>query len=93
MSLSYKTTEWNNKKVILSEGAIDQQAPIKILVGFHGAESTPENMLVHGNRMQLENTFMLFPEGPVDAGEGRWSWWTDGPKQKESVNDFLKFSS
>ena len=36
---------------------------------------------------------MLFPEGPVDAGEGRWSWWVDGPKQKDSVNDFLKFSS
>ena len=93
MSLSYKTTEWNNKKVILGEGPINPEAPVKILVGFHGAESTPENILVHGNHLQLENTFMLFPEGPVDAGEGRWSWWTDGPKQKESVNNFLNFSS
>ena len=93
MSLTYKTTEWNNKKVILGEGPINPEAPVKILVGFHGAASTPENMLVHGNRLQLENTFMLFPEGPVDAGEGRWSWWTDGPKQKESINSFLNFSS
>ena len=36
---------------------------------------------------------MLFPEGPVDAGEGRWSWWVNGPKQKDSVNSFLNFSS
>ena len=93
MSLTYKTTEWNNKKVILGECPINPEAPVKILVGFHGAESTPENMLVHGNHLQLENTFMLFPEGPVDAGEGRWSWWTDGPKQKESINSFLSFSS
>ena len=54
MSLTYKTTEWNNKKVILGEGPINPEAPVKILVGFHGAESTPENMLVHGNRLQLE---------------------------------------
>ena len=93
MSLRYKTTEWNNKKVILGKGPLNPKVPIKILIGFHGAESTPENMLVHGNRLQLGNTFMLFPEGPVNAGEGRWSWWTDGPQQKESVNDFLKFSS
>ena len=93
MPLNYKTTEWNNKKVILGEGPLDPKAPAKILIGFHGAESTPENMLIHGNRLQLENTFMLFPEGPVDSGEGRWSWWVDGPKQKESVNDFLEFSS
>jgi predicted esterase len=50
-------------------------------------------MLVHGNKLSLDNTFMLFPEGPIDAEEGRWSWWLDGPKQKESVSDFLKFSS
>ena len=93
MALSYKTTEWNHKKVILGEGPMNPETPVKILIGFHGAESTPENMLVHGNRLQLENTFMLFPEGPVDAGEGRWSWWTDGPKQKESINSFLNFSS
>ena len=93
MPLSYKTTEWNNKKVILGESSVISKAPIKVLIGFHGAESTPENMLIHGNRLHLKNTFMLFPEGPVDAGEGRWSWWKDGPKQKESINDFLKYSS
>ena len=93
MSLSYKTTEWNNKKVVLGEDRINPEIPIKILVGFHGAGSTPENILVHGNRLQLENTFMLFPEGSVDAGEGGWSWWTDGPRQKESVDDFLIHSA
>ena len=93
MTLSYTTTEWNNKKVLLGEGPINPQKPITIFIGFHGAGSTPENMLVHGNRLYIENTFMLFPEGPVDAGEGRWSWWVDGPKQKESVSEFLNFSS
>ncbi|HJO00681.1 MAG TPA: phospholipase [Nitrospinaceae bacterium] len=93
MSLSYKTTEWNSKKVILGEGEFNLESPVNILIGFHGAESTPENMLVHGNRLQLNNTLMLFPEGPVDAGESRWSWWNDGPRQKESVGDFLNFSS
>ena len=93
MPLTYKTTEWNKKKVILGEGSINRKAPIKILVGFHGAESTPENMLVHVNQLHIKNTFMLFPEGPVDAGDGRWSWWVDGPKQKESVKTFLDFSS
>ena len=93
MPLNYKTTDWNHKKVIFGEGPLDPKTPVKILIGFHGAESTPENMLIHGNRLQLENTFMLFPEGPGDSGEGCWSWWVDGPKQKESVNDFLEFSS
>ena len=93
MTLSYTTTEWNNKKVLLGEGPINPQKPITIFIGFHGAGSTPENMLVHGNRLYIENTFMLFPEGPVDAGECRWSWWVDGPKQKESVSEFLNFSS
>jgi len=93
MSLAYKTTEWNNKKIILGEGTLNLEMPINILIGFHGAESTPENMLIHGNRLKLDNTLMLFPEGPVDAGEGRWSWWVDGSKQKESVNQFLNFSS
>jgi predicted esterase len=92
MSFKYKTTEWNNKKVILGEGSLNPKEPIKILIGFHGAGSTPENMLIHGNKLSLNNTFMLFPEGPIDAGEGRWSWWADGPKQKESVSDFLIFS-
>ena len=93
MPAKYSTTEWNNKKVILGEDSLDPKIPINILIGFHGAESTPENMLIHGNKLKLKNTFMVFPEGPVDAREGRWSWWADGPKQKDSVNDFLKFSS
>ena len=93
MSFKYKTTEWNNKKVILGEGSLNPREPINVLIGFHGAGSTPENMLVHGNKLSLDNTFMLFPEGPIDAEEGRWSWWLDGPKQKESVSNFLKFSS
>ena len=92
MSFKYQTTEWNNKKVILGEDLLNPKEPINILIGFHGAGSTPENMLIHGNKLSLNNTFMLFPEGPIDAGEGRWSWWLDGPKQKESVSDFLKFS-
>jgi predicted esterase len=92
MSFKYKTTEWNNKKVILGEDLLNPKEPINILIGFHGAGSTPENMLIHGNKLDLDNTFMLFPEGPIDAGEGRWSWWVDGPKQKESVSDFLNFS-
>jgi predicted esterase len=92
MSFKYKTTEWNSKKVILGEGSLNPKEPIKILIGFHGAGSTPENMLIHGNKLVLDNTFMLFPEGPVKAGEGHWSWWADGPKQKESVSDFLNFS-
>ena len=93
MPAKYSTTEWNNKKVILGEDLLDPKIPINILIGFHGAESTPENMLIHGNKLKLKNTFMLFPEGPVDAEEGRWSWWIDGPKQKESVSNFLNFSS
>ena len=92
MSYKYQTTEWNSKKVILGEGSLNAKEPINILIGFHGAGSTPENMLIHGNKLDLDNTFMLFPEGPIDAGEGRWSWWVDGPKQKESVSDFLNFS-
>ena len=92
MSFKYQTTEWNSKKVILGEGSLNAKEPINILIGFHGAGSTPENMLIHGNKLVLDNTFMLFPEGPIDAGEGRWSWWVDGPKQKESVSDFLNFS-
>ena len=92
MSFKYQTTEWNSKKVILGEGSLNAKEPINILIGFHGAGSTPENMLIHGNKLVLDNTFMLFPEGPIDAGEGRWSWWVDGPKQKESVSIFLNFS-
>jgi predicted esterase len=28
----------------------------------------------------------------VDAGEGRWSWWKDGPSQQKSVEAFLVFA-
>ena len=93
MTVNYKGAEWHGKKVILGEGELNPDTPINLLVGFHGAESTPENMLVHGNRLQLANTFMVFPEGPVDVGEGRWSWWPDGPRQSEAINGFLDFSS
>ena len=37
MSLNYKTTEWDNKKVIFGEGPLNLELPINILVGFHGA--------------------------------------------------------
>ena len=39
--------------------------------------------------LKLQNTFMAFPEGPVDAGDGIWSWWEDGPQQKDSVRNFV----
>lgn len=92
MPVNYSNAEWNRKKVIIGETALDPDQPIKLLIGFHGADSTPENMLVHGNRLQLENTVMVFPEGPVDAGEGLWSWWRDGPRQMETVAGFLEFT-
>ena len=85
MTTRYSTTEWNNKKVILGETKIDEKKPVNLLVGFHGAGSTPENILVLGNRLTLQNTLMVFPEGPVNAGDGIWSWWEDGPQQKETV--------
>ena len=80
----------NNKKVILGEP--DKLDPLNLLIGFHGAESTAENMLVQGNRLKLKNTLLIFPEGPIDAGEGRWSWWKDGPGQQKSVEEFLFFT-
>lgn len=92
MAFEFKTTHWQDKKVILGETAFDSSRPVNILVGFHGADSTPENMLVHGNRLNLENTLMIFPEGPVDAGEGLWSWWMDGPKQPQTVKEFILFA-
>ena len=33
MSFKYKTTEWNNKKVILGEGSLSPKQPINILIG------------------------------------------------------------
>ena len=93
MTTRYSTTEWNNKKVILGETKIDEKKPVNLLVGFHGAGSTPENILVLGNRLTLQNTLMVFPEGPVNAGDGIWSWWEDGPQQKETVESFVTYTS
>ncbi|MEK9629519.1 MAG: dienelactone hydrolase family protein [Nitrospinota bacterium] len=90
MTIKYQNAEWNNKKVIIGEP--ENTNSHHLLIGFHGAESTAENMLVHGNRLKLENTLMIFPEGPVDAGEGRWSWWKDGPGQPKSVEEFINFT-
>lgn len=90
MTIKYQNEVWNNKKVILGEP--DQIDALNLLIGFHGAESTAENMLVQGNRLKLKNTLLVFPEGPIDAGEGRWSWWKDGPGQQKSVEGFLSFT-
>ena len=92
MTIQYQNVVWNNKKVILGQPTTDKIEPINLLIGFHGAESTAENMLVQGNRLKLDNTILIFPEGPVDSGEGRWSWWKDGPSQQKSVEDFLVFA-
>jgi len=93
MPMKYTVSQWNGKKVIIGETGMQDTQPVNLLVGFHGAESTPENMLVIGNRLQLSNTLFIFPEGPVDADNARWSWWLDGPKQKESVNAFIEHFS
>ena len=93
MTVKYNNTEWQGKKVILGETEIEEEQPVNLLIGFHGAESTPENMLVSGNKLRLKNTVMVYPEGPVDAGNGLFSWWKDGPRQKESVQEFLTCSS
>ena len=92
MTIKNKNIFWNNKKVIIGEPATEKIEPINLLIGFHGAESTAENMLVQGNRLKLDNTILIFPEGPVDAGEGRWSWWKDGPSQQNSVEAFLIYA-
>jgi predicted esterase len=93
MTVKYTNTEWQGKKVILGETEIEDGKSVNLVIGLHGADSTPENMLVHGNRLQLKNAVMVYPEGPVDAGEGLWSWWKDGPRQKESVTEFLSYTS
>lgn len=92
MSINYTVSNWNGKKVIV--GGMDAQIsqPANLLIGFHGAESTPENMLIHGNKLQVSNTVFVYPEGPASAGNERWSWWLDGPKQKESVTAFIDHS-
>jgi predicted esterase len=89
MTVHYQNSSWHDKKVIIGEAPLTDSNRINLLIGFHGADSMPENMLVHGNRLKPENTWMFFPEGPVDAGEGLWSWWQDGPRQKASVEEFL----
>lgn len=93
MTIKFKNTTWNNKKVIIGEPDGNKDESVNLLIGFHGAESTAENMLVQGNRLKLNNTIFIFPEGPVDAGEGRWSWWKDGPGQLKSVEEFLSFTN
>ena len=93
MTTRYSTTEWNNKKIILGESEVDPEKPVNLLIGFHGASSTPENMLVQGNRLKLQNTLMVFPEGQVNAGDGIWSWWEDGPRQSETVKSFITYTS
>ena len=93
MTSRYSTTEWNKKKVILGETTIDPDKPVNLLIGFHGAGSTPENMLVQGNRLKLQNTILVFPEGRINAREGIWSWWEDGPRQKETVKSFITYTS
>jgi predicted esterase len=93
MTIQYQNILWNNKKVIIGEPATEKKEAVNLLIGFHGAESTAENMLVQGNRLKLDNTILIFPEGPVDTGEGHWSWWKDGPGQPKSVAAFLVFAN
>jgi predicted esterase len=92
MSLNFSNKVWNDKKVILGEQELDTQNPIRVVIGFHGAESTPENMLVHCSKLNIPNCLLVFPEGPIDADNGLWSWWKDGPKQKETVQSFVETS-
>jgi predicted esterase len=93
MTVHYKNAQWNNKKVIIGESELNSDQPPLLLIGFHGADSTPENMLIHGNKLKLNNTVFIYPEGPTDAGEGLWSWWQDGPRQKEAVSLFLEYTA
>ena len=93
MTVKYTNAEWQGKKVILGETEIQEGQLVNLIIGFHGADSTPENMLVYGNKLKLKNAVLVYPEGPVDAGKGLWSWWRDGPRQKESVKEFLTHSS
>lgn len=93
MTVKYSTLQWDRKKVIVGETDLDANRPIVLLIGFHGADSIPENMLVHGNKLKLENAVTVFPEGPVDAGKGLWSWWKDGPRQAETVSAFVEYAS
>ena len=89
MTIHYKNAQWSDKKVIIGESELTPDQAPRLLIGFHGAGSTPENMLIHGNKLKLSNTLFAYPEGPVDAGEGLWSWWQDGPRQSVTVKRFL----
>lgn len=91
MAINYNNIELNGKKAIIGESHLDIALPVSLLVGFHGADSTPENILIHGNKLSLGNTVFLFPEGPVNAGKGLWSWWQDGPRQPETVLEFIAY--
>ena len=93
MTVHYKNAQWNNKKVIVGESDLKTDQPPLLLIGFHGADSTPENMLIHGNKLKLNNTVFVYPEGPSDARDGLWSWWKDGPRQKEAVSHFLDYTA
>ena len=93
MTIHYKNIQWNDKKVIVGESELSSDQPARLLIGFHGADSTPENMLIHGNKLKLSNTVFVYPEGPTDAGDGLWSWWQDGPRQKETVSQFLDYTA
>lgn len=93
MTIRYKNIQWNSNKVILGESELSSDGPVRVLMGFHGADSTPENMLIHGNKLKLSNTVFIYPEGPTDAGEGLRSWWVDGPRQKEAVHQFLDYAT
>ena len=93
MTTNYTVSEWDGKKIIIGKTSEDLTQPVELLIGFHGAESTPENMLIHGNKLKLPNTIFIFPEGPVDATNNLWSWWLDGPKQKDSVSAFIENTS
>jgi len=93
MTIHYTTTEWNRKKVIVGESELKSDQPARLLIGFHGADSTPENMLVHGNKLKLNNTLYVYPEGPADAGDGLWSWWKDGPRQSQAIKSFLGYTA
>lgn len=93
MTIHYTTTEWNSKKIIVGESELKPDQPSRLLIGFHGADSTPENMLVHGNKLKLSNTLYVYPEGPIDASNGLWSWWKDGPRQSQTVKSFLEYAA
>ncbi|PIQ98817.1 MAG: phospholipase [Nitrospinae bacterium CG11_big_fil_rev_8_21_14_0_20_45_15] len=92
MAIQYKNTEWDGKKIILGDHGRSADSPLKLLIGFHGADSTPENMLILGNKLQLKNALTVYPEAPIDAGKGLWSWWKDGPKQLETVHAFMSYA-